>query len=171
MRQAIVRALTRLPLVRSVVTFHVTALFCRNLGVLLGSGMTLSSALRILVDMMGGTGHPAVWSHVVGRVRQGSKLSDALAEVHALPAMAVRMLKLVSPLLALTQVGMTREEAYRLVQKYAMRAWNGQQSLIDLLRKDPDVARVLDARALDSLFTYDHHLKHVDTIFARVFGG
>jgi len=93
-RQAIVRALTRLPLVRSVVTFHVTALFCRNLGVLLGSGMTLSSALRILVDMMGGTGHPAVWSHVVGRVRQGSKLSDALAEVHALPAMAVRMLKL-----------------------------------------------------------------------------
>ena len=94
MRQAIVRALTRLPLVRSVVTFHVTALFCRNLGVLLGSGMTLSSALRILVDMMGGTGHPAVWSHVVGRVRQGSKLSDALAEVHALPAMAVRMLKL-----------------------------------------------------------------------------
>ena len=93
-RQAIVRPLTRLPLVRSVVTFHITALFCRNLGVLLGSGMTLSSALRILVDMMGGTGHSAAWSHVLGRVRQGSKLSDALAEANTLPAMAVRMLKL-----------------------------------------------------------------------------
>jgi general secretion pathway protein F len=93
-RQAIARAFTRLPLVRSVVTFHTTALFCRNLGVLLGSGMTLSSALRILVDMMGGTGHSAAWSHVLGRVRQGSKLSDALAEANTLPAMAVRMLKL-----------------------------------------------------------------------------
>jgi general secretion pathway protein F len=93
-RQAIARAFTRLPLVRSVVTFHITALFCRNLGVLLGSGMTLSSALRILVDMMGGTGHSAAWSHVLGRVRQGSKLSDALAEANTLPAMAVRMLKL-----------------------------------------------------------------------------
>jgi general secretion pathway protein F len=76
------------------VTFHTTALFCRNLGVLLGSGMTLSSALRILVDMMGGTGHSAAWSHVAGRVRQGSKLSDALADANVLPAMAVRMLKL-----------------------------------------------------------------------------
>jgi general secretion pathway protein F len=93
-RQAIARAFSRLPLVRSVVTFHTTALFCRNLGVLLGSGMTLSSALRILVDMMGGTGHSAAWSHVLGRVRQGSKLSDALAEANVLPAMAVRMLKL-----------------------------------------------------------------------------
>jgi general secretion pathway protein F len=93
-RQAIARAFTRLPLVRSVVTFHITALFCRNLGVLLGSGMTLSSALRILVDMMGGTGHSAAWSHVVGRVRQGSKLSDALADANVLPAMAVRMLRL-----------------------------------------------------------------------------
>jgi general secretion pathway protein F len=93
-RQAIARAFTRLPLVRSVVTFHITALFCRNLGVLLGSGMTLSSALRILVDMMGGTGHSAAWSHVLGRVRQGSKLSDALADANVLPAMAVRMLRL-----------------------------------------------------------------------------
>jgi general secretion pathway protein F len=93
-REAVIRVLTRLPLVRSVVTFHTTALFCRNLGVLLGSGMTLSSALRILVDMMGGTGHSAAWSHVLGRVRQGSKLSDALADANVLPAMAVRMLKL-----------------------------------------------------------------------------
>jgi len=94
LRQAIIRALMRLPLVRSVVMFHVTGLFCRNLSVLLSSGMTLSSALRILADMIGGTGLPAAWPHVVERVRQGSKLSDALAEVNALPTMAVRMLKL-----------------------------------------------------------------------------
>jgi general secretion pathway protein F len=94
LRQAIIRALMRLPLVRSVVTFHVTGLFCRNLSVLLSSGMTLSSALRILADMIGGPGLPAAWPHVVERVRQGSKLSDALAEVNALPTMAVRMLKL-----------------------------------------------------------------------------
>jgi general secretion pathway protein F len=43
---------------------------------------------------MGGTGHSAAWSHVLGRVRQGSKLSDALADANVLPAMAVRMLKL-----------------------------------------------------------------------------
>jgi general secretion pathway protein F len=93
-RQATVRALMRLPLVKTVVMFHVTGLFCRNLGVLIGSGMTLSAALQILVDIMAGRGHPTTWAHVVGRVRQGSKLSDALAEVNALPAMAVRMLKL-----------------------------------------------------------------------------
>src|SRR5262249_12994125 len=93
-RQGFLGVLMRLPLVRPVVTFHVSALFCRNLGVLLGSGMTLSSALRILTDMMQRTGHSAAWSHVFGRVRQGSKLSDALVEVNALPAMAVRMLKL-----------------------------------------------------------------------------
>jgi len=93
-RHATVRALVRLPLVKTVVMFHVTGLFCRNLGVLIGSGMTLSSALQILVDIMAGSGHPTTWAHVVARVRQGSKLSDALSEVNALPAMAVRMLKL-----------------------------------------------------------------------------
>src|SRR5262249_45710299 len=71
-----------------------TGVFCRNLSVLLSSGMTLSSALLILADMIGVTGLPAAWPHIVERVRQGSKLSDALAEVNALPTMAVRMLKL-----------------------------------------------------------------------------
>jgi general secretion pathway protein F len=94
LRQSIVHSLTRLPHLRTIVTFHVTALFCRNLGVLLGSGMTLSAALRILVDMMGETGLPGAWTQVLGRVRQGSKLSDALADGNSLPNMAVRMLKL-----------------------------------------------------------------------------
>jgi general secretion pathway protein F len=94
LRRAIVQRLVSLPYLRTIVTFHVTALFCRNLGVLLGSGMTLSAALRILIDMMGETGAPAAWTQVLGRVRQGSKLSDALADGNSLPTMAVRMLKL-----------------------------------------------------------------------------
>jgi general secretion pathway protein F len=93
-RRRVRGSLARLPLVRSVVTFHITSLFCRNLGVLLGSGMTLSAALRILVDMMERSGHPAAWASVVERVRHGGKLSDALADTNALPSMAVRMLKL-----------------------------------------------------------------------------
>ncbi|MFL6796077.1 MAG: type II secretion system F family protein [Xanthobacteraceae bacterium] len=94
LRRQIVGSLARLPLVRSIVTFHTTSLFCRNLGVLLGSGMTLSAALRILVDMMERSGHPGAWNSVLERVRQGGKLSDALANMDALPSMAVRMLKL-----------------------------------------------------------------------------
>jgi general secretion pathway protein F len=93
-RATVVRNLVRLPLVKSIVTFHITALFCRNLGVLLSSGMTLSAALRILVGMMGSRGHPAAWTQVADRVRHGGKLSEALADAEALPAMAVRMLKL-----------------------------------------------------------------------------
>jgi general secretion pathway protein F len=93
-RALVARNFIRLPLVRSIVTFYVTALFCRNLGILLSSGMTMSAALRILVDMMGRPGESTVWTQVADRVRHGGKLSDALAESEALPAMAVRMLKL-----------------------------------------------------------------------------
>jgi general secretion pathway protein F len=93
-RAAVIRSFTRLPLVKPIVTFHVTALFCRNLGILLGSGMTMSAALRILVNMMDQPDQPTVWTQVADRVRHGGKLSDALADTAALPAMAVRMLKL-----------------------------------------------------------------------------
>ncbi len=93
-RRSVIGRLARLPVVRTILTFHTTALFCRNLGVLLGSGMTLSAALRILADMMDKSGHPTAWTSVVERVRQGGKLSDALADTDALPSMAVRMLKL-----------------------------------------------------------------------------
>jgi adenylosuccinate lyase len=73
-------------------------------------------------------------------------------------------------MLALTQGGMGRENAYRLVQKHAMQAWAGKGALLDLLEADKEVSRVLDAKTLESLFDLDYHLKHVDTIFARVFG-
>ena len=93
-RIAVMSAVSRLPLIRPVLTFHRTALFCRNLGVLLGSAVPLTSTLRILVDMMSSTGDPEVWMKAVERVRHGGKLSDALAETAALPSMAVRMLRL-----------------------------------------------------------------------------
>jgi len=73
-------------------------------------------------------------------------------------------------LLALTRAGLPREDAYRLVQRNAMRAWHGDQPLLDLLKADPEITRVLSATALEDLFDLDYHLKHVDTIFARVFG-
>ncbi len=73
-------------------------------------------------------------------------------------------------LLALTQAGVSREESYRLVQRNAMKAWRGEGNFLDLLKADPDVARALDSRKLEGLFDLAYHLKHVDTIFARVFG-
>jgi general secretion pathway protein F len=93
-RAAILQGISKLPLARSVMTFHRTALFCRNLSILLGSGVNLSPALRILADMMASTGYGGVWADAVERVRHGLKLSDALADTAVLPAMAVRMLRL-----------------------------------------------------------------------------
>jgi general secretion pathway protein F len=93
-RGALMSGLARLPLIKSALTFHRTALFCRNLGVLLGSGVNLTTALRILIDMMTATGGAAAWSKAADRVRHGSKLSEALAETAVLPPMAVRMLRL-----------------------------------------------------------------------------
>jgi general secretion pathway protein F len=93
-RAAFMRALSRLPLVRPVLGFHRTALFCRNLGVLLASGVALTTTLRILSDMMATTGDATDWTKTVERVRHGGKLSDALADTAALPPMAVRMLRL-----------------------------------------------------------------------------
>jgi general secretion pathway protein F len=93
-RRALVGLGSRLPLVRSVLTFHRTALFCRNLGVLLGSGVALTTTLRILADMMATMGDVSIWTKTVDRVRHGGKLSDALTDTAALPAMAVRMLRL-----------------------------------------------------------------------------
>jgi general secretion pathway protein F len=93
-RSGIRNALTRLPAIRQVMMFYRTSLFCRNLGLLLGSGVNLTTTLRILVDMMSSTGPSEVWTDAAERVRHGAKLSDALSETRALPSMAVRMLRL-----------------------------------------------------------------------------
>ena len=73
-------------------------------------------------------------------------------------------------LLALTQAGMSREDAYRIVQMHAMAAWQGEGRFADRLKSDPSVTRFLPAGTIDGLFDSDYHLKHVDTIFRRVFG-
>jgi adenylosuccinate lyase len=73
-------------------------------------------------------------------------------------------------LLALTQAGAAREDAYRMVQRNAMRAWNGEGDLLTLLKADPDVAKALPQDRLEAMFDLGYHLKQVDTIFARVFG-
>jgi adenylosuccinate lyase len=73
-------------------------------------------------------------------------------------------------LLALTQAGCAREDAYRLVQRNAMRAWNGEGALLDLLKADKDVTAKVPAAELETLFDLGYHLKYVDTIFQRVFG-
>ncbi|MEQ9662885.1 MAG: adenylosuccinate lyase [Parasphingopyxis sp.] len=76
-------------------------------------------------------------------------------------------------LLALTQAGVSREDAYRLVQRNAMKVWesDGELSLLELLKADKEVTAALSPEQIEEKFDLDYHLKHVDTIFARVFGG
>jgi general secretion pathway protein F len=93
-RRGVVNALVQLPAIRAVMMSYRTSLFCRNLGLLLGSGVNLTTTLRILVDMMASAGPAAMWTDAADRVRHGAKLSDALSDTKALPAMAVRMLRL-----------------------------------------------------------------------------
>jgi adenylosuccinate lyase len=75
-------------------------------------------------------------------------------------------------LLALTQAGASREEAYRLVQRNATKVWesDGASSLLDLLRGDEEVTALLSAGELEAQFDLEYHFRHVDTIFDRVFG-
>jgi adenylosuccinate lyase len=73
-------------------------------------------------------------------------------------------------LLALTQAGVSREDAYRLVQRNAMRVWRGERDLLTLLKADTDVTAKLTPSDLEALFDLGYHTKHVDTIFRRVFG-
>ena len=93
-RTALVIRLVRWPIVRTIVALHQTAIFCRNLEVLLTAGVALTTALRIIANMMAAWGDGALWTRVVERVRQGGKLSDALGESGGLPPMAVRILRL-----------------------------------------------------------------------------
>src|SRR5947199_6225175 len=75
-------------------------------------------------------------------------------------------------LLALTQAGLSREEAYVLVQRNAMKVWesDGELSLLALLKADTEVAQRLPVEQLEALFDLGYHFKQVHTIFNRVFG-
>jgi adenylosuccinate lyase len=73
-------------------------------------------------------------------------------------------------LLALTNAGLSRETAYGLVQRNAMKAWEGEADFLDSLLADQEVTDALGEDALRAAFDLDYHFKHVDTIFDRVFG-
>jgi len=73
-------------------------------------------------------------------------------------------------LIALTNKGVAREDAYRLVQRNAMKAWQGQGDFLTLLKADKDVRKHMSDKEIEKHFDLRHHMKHVDTIFKRVFG-
>jgi len=73
-------------------------------------------------------------------------------------------------LLALTQAGVSREDSYRLVQRNAMPVWRGEGDFLALLKADPEVTAALRPEQIEECFDLGYHFKHVDTIFARVFG-
>jgi adenylosuccinate lyase len=73
-------------------------------------------------------------------------------------------------LLALTQAGSSREDAYRIVQRNAMKVWRGEGDFLSFLKADPDVSSRLSDKDLTAMFDEAYHFKHVDMIFRRVFG-
>jgi adenylosuccinate lyase len=73
-------------------------------------------------------------------------------------------------LLALTQKGVSREDAYAWVQRNAMTVWRAGGDFLTLLKTDKDVSQALSDKELEALFDLGYHTKHVDTIFRRVFG-
>ena len=72
-------------------------------------------------------------------------------------------------LLALAKRGVSREQAYKMVQKQAMRAWKENKNFEDLVKNDPEIAKHLGNKQVEKIFDVDFQLRHVDTIFARVF--
>jgi general secretion pathway protein F len=93
-RTAIISEVSRIPGISTIFNFYRTALFCRNLSILLSSDVTLTATLRVLVDIMAVTGRVDAWKAAADRVRHGGKLSDGLATAAILPPMAIRMLRI-----------------------------------------------------------------------------
>src|SRR5262245_21485962 len=93
-RAAIISHVAGIPGISGIFRFYRTSLFCRNLGVLLDSGVSLTATLRILVDIMAVTGHVEAWTSAADRVRHGGKLSESLSASSSMPPMALRMLRL-----------------------------------------------------------------------------
>jgi general secretion pathway protein F len=93
-RPGTVAVISGIPGIANVFRYYRTSLFCRNLGILLASGLNLTATLRILIDIMAVTGSVATWTAAADRVRHGGKLSDALLASSNMPPMAIRMLRL-----------------------------------------------------------------------------
>jgi len=73
-------------------------------------------------------------------------------------------------LLALTQKGVAREDAYKIVQDNAMKVWRGEGDFLGFLKADPRVTAKMSAKEIEDNFDLGYHFRHVDTIFKRVFG-
>ena len=71
-------------------------------------------------------------------------------------------------MLALIEKGLSREEAYRMVQRNAMKAWKERASFLDFLIGDPEVGKHLSKAELEGIFDYEYFIRHVDAIFARL---
>ncbi len=71
-------------------------------------------------------------------------------------------------LIALIEKGLSRQEAYGLVQRNAMKAWKERVSFLDLLQADPDVSKHLSRAELEGIFDYGYFVRHVDAIFERL---
>jgi adenylosuccinate lyase len=71
-------------------------------------------------------------------------------------------------MLALIDKGLSRQDAYGIVQRNAMKAWKDRISFFDLLNTDPDVSKHLSKAELEGIFDYGHFLRHVDDIFKRL---
>ncbi len=93
-RKGFVGLLARAPVARPILEHHRASLFCRNLSLLLRSGVALTTSLRILSETMQTTGNFIPWSDIVDKVRHGSKLSESLSSANALPPMAIRTIRL-----------------------------------------------------------------------------
>jgi adenylosuccinate lyase len=106
-----------------------------------------------------------------------ARLASVVDKLVVYPANMERNLKLLGGLvhsqrvlIALTRKGLTREDAYRLVQRNAMRVWSGDGDFLSLLGADPDIRKHLSDAELEESFDLGYHLAHVDAIFHRVFG-
>jgi len=73
-------------------------------------------------------------------------------------------------LLELAQAGLTREEAYRLVQFQAMKVWHENVDFQSLIQSDPRISEILGSEKIKEIFDLDYHLKYISDIFDRVFG-
>jgi len=105
-----------------------------------------------------------------------ARLTRVLDRLTVYPENMLRNLKLTGGLffsqqvmLALTRKGLSREDAYRLVQRNAMRVWEERSQLKDLLQQDPDIMQHLNVAEIEAIFDLNYHIKHVDTIFEQVF--
>ena len=108
---------------------------------------------------------------------QLSLMTRVLGDLQVYPKNMMRNLNLTGGLvfsqrllLELTRKGLRREESYAVVQENAMEAWNSDTSFMDRIAEDPRVKRVLSPEEVGACFNLDYNLRHVDTVFDRVFG-